>query len=146
MFIQLASFKRELNLFRDFVFPRLLLSIFIHCLNYDIYDFGVFYPHFQQIFPSEQLECFNVHFMFFKSFNEVTEICVTPRGSECSQMIKEGVEEIPENFITVRANNCKEKNMTKSSDCKWENDLAISMDVTYRLKLVVFYQLSDNEH
>ena len=81
-----------------------------------------------------------------KVSNGLTEICVTPRGSECSQMIEEGVEEMPENFITVRANNCKEKNMTKRSDCEWENDLPISMDNTYRLKLVVFHQLPDNEH
>lgn len=46
--------------------------------------------------------------------NEKTEICVTPKGSECSQII----EEIPENFVTIRANNCTEKNMTDDSGQK----------------------------
>ena len=66
--------------------------------------------------------------------NENTEICKTPRGSECSQII----EEMPENFTTVRANNCKEKIMTDVSDCKWGDDLQISMDITYRSKNCAF--------
>ena len=48
------------------------------------------------------------------------------------------IEEVPENFITVRANNCTEKIMTKSSDCKWKDDLPISMDITYRSKTFTF--------
>ena len=46
--------------------------------------------------------------------NGNTEICVTPKGSECSQII----EEVEENFVTVRANNCTEKNMTDDSGRK----------------------------
>ena len=68
--------------------------------------------------------------------NENTEVCKTQRGSECSQII----EEIPD-FTTVRANNCKEKIMSDDSDCKWEDDLPISMDTAYRLKLVLFSAL-----
>ena len=66
--------------------------------------------------------------------NENTEICKIPEGSECSQII----EEMPENFTTVRANNCKEKNMTDVSDCKWGDDLEISMDITYRSQNCAF--------
>lgn len=67
--------------------------------------------------------------------NENTEICKTPRGSECSSQM---IEDMSENFTTVRANSCEEKIMTKNSDCKWGDDLLISMDITYRLKLVFF--------
>ena len=59
---------------------------------------------------------------------ETSKICKTPQGSECSQSLEEDLE----NFTTVRAKSCVEMNMIHDSDCKWEADVPIEKDNTYR--------------